>query len=585
MNSEEDRPVFRGSHIAESMRHNGYRNTALALAEIIDNAVEADAKHIEILCSQKQNYGSDRSTKQIDEIAVFDDGCGMDHDTLWNSLLMGEGTRHQAKGIGKFGMGLPNSSISQCRNVTVYSWTTPNNVISAYINLDENSASGILSVKKPKITTMLKMWKNKSKYMKNAQSGTLVVWSELDRIQWRRASALIKNSERIIGRTYRKFLQKNTIDISFVVFDNETNKIESITQILPNDPLYMMVPSNTPSPWNNKAMFEKDGDSLEETKTVGGHDVIIRCTLATKEAREPQNGRDAGHLPHGKHANFNLGISLVRAHREIYVDTNLCQTYDPRERWWGIEIEFPNELDDVFGVANTKQDVIHFSSMAQEIASKIRGEDSDDNADDAESLKDLRKLVEHIHARIRSMRRTLKNTNVGERTPEGEEEDHDPWPDPDPSPTVTGQQITTMSDKEKEQAIIDALSRIYDPETASIEARKILDLKLRTTFKTADLESPNFFDVSLKGGVTMITLNQDHPAHKHLVEILEDIPNDLDVATANKISKIKAAITLIFVSWAYFENHTTNDEERMKLQSVRFRWSEKLSDLMKTLDD
>ena len=39
----ETRAVYSGSHIAKSMRSIGYKNTIYALAEIIDNSVEAEA--------------------------------------------------------------------------------------------------------------------------------------------------------------------------------------------------------------------------------------------------------------------------------------------------------------------------------------------------------------------------------------------------------------------------------------------------------------------------------------------------------------------------------------------------------------
>ena len=77
------RAVFSGAHIAKSMRSIGYKNTIYALAEIIDNSVEAEAKHIEILCAEKQNYSSNRSTKRLDKIAIIDDGVGMNKEELW----------------------------------------------------------------------------------------------------------------------------------------------------------------------------------------------------------------------------------------------------------------------------------------------------------------------------------------------------------------------------------------------------------------------------------------------------------------------------------------------------------------------
>ena len=568
------------------MRHSGYRNTALALAEIIDNSVEAKAKHIEVLCVERLDSSGDRSEKRLEEIAIFDDGVGMESEELWNSLRMGVGTRQQAKGIGRFGMGLPNSSMSQCRKVTVYSWKSPNGILSTCLDLNENPNSD-LSIKKPEESEVPVMWKKMSRYMKKSKSGTLVVWSSIDKMQWKRISTLKRNSEKIIGRTYRKFLDGNKLDISFITHNLDTNVTSEPIKILPNDPLYLTVPSSTPEPWDKRPMFEVDGDNLEDVVPIGNSEVIVRCTLATKEAREMKNGVNAGSLPHGKHANSNLGVSIIRANRELYTDTNLLQTYDPLERWWGVEVEFPNELDDLFGVSHSKQDAVNFSSMTQEIGKITRdeeGEDSSEIEDDTEDARNLRKLVTHIHARIKSMRRAIKKQNVHTVGRSGPKPAPDPWPDPDPGSTVTGKQASRMTDEEKMRAITEALSKIYEPDRASKEARDILKKKIKTQFVTASLESPYFFDVILKGGVTIITLNSDHAAYKHLKEIYEPIPEEKDKEVAERLSKIKAATNLLFVSWAHYENHTLKDDELVQLQEVRYEWSKRFRELVRNLD-
>ena len=69
-----ERLVFQGSHLAQSMRNSGYRNTAYALAEIIDNSVEAKARNIEIMCAEKVSYDTSHPTTSIVQIAVTDNG-------------------------------------------------------------------------------------------------------------------------------------------------------------------------------------------------------------------------------------------------------------------------------------------------------------------------------------------------------------------------------------------------------------------------------------------------------------------------------------------------------------------------------
>lgn len=579
MNANKGRSVFQGTHLVESMRSSGYKNTAYALAEIIDNSVEAQAKHIEIICTEKQNYATDPPSKQLDEIAVVDDGTGMSKKELWDALIMGEGTRYNTKGIGKFGMGLPNSSLSQCKKVTVYTWRK-NKTMSTLFDITK-AAGGILNVPPPTDTNIPTKWINKSRYAKKSKHGTMVIWSEIDRVQWKRTSTLLKNFERIVGRIYRKFIHNNNVSIRFVVYDLDTNEKTIDRCLLPNDPLYLMAPSSTPKPWNNKPMFIGDG-KYEEKENIKGYNVTLRYTLASKDARKEINGIRAGSQPHGKHANHNLGISIIRAERELYLDTNLCQTYDPLERWWSVEVDFPTELDDVFGVSNNKQDASNFSAMTHAIGSQARNEEENTPDMYEGDADNLRQLVEKINARIRSMRQGIKRTHRGISTkPTEPAGDYD---DPDPEPTVTSEQEKSMSDEQREQAIIEALSKIYDPETASQDAKHILDKKLKTVLRIAPLESYNFFDVSLKGGVTIITLNEDHLAYKYLIKTMEsNEDNKESSAKDERLNNIRAAMNLLFVSWGFYENHTLSDEKRMELSDVRYNWSKRLNELMKSL--
>ena len=579
----DERPVFKGSHLAQSMRSSGYKNTAYALAEIIDNSVEAKAANIEIMCAQKQNYSADPPIKQLEQIAIADDGVGMNKEELWNSLIMGEGTRYETRGIGKFGMGLPNSSMSQCKHVTVYSWQNPDSVF--FVEMDLDKTVDGLSIKSPQKTEIPTIWKSHSKHLKNAQSGTLVVWDKIDKFQWKRTKTLVRNLERIVGRVYRKFIHGDKINIRCITFDANTATSESTYDIRPNDPLYQMIPSSTPEPWNDKSMFEVDGDCLEDEIEVDGHKVILRCTIAKKEAREEKGGIRAGSLPHGKHANSNLGISVIRANRELYLDTNLCQTYDPLERWWGVEVDFPTELDDVFGVTHNKQDANNFSAMTHEIGALSRDEmNGKSQSDDDEGSTDLRDFVITIHARIAAMRTLIKKQNKSAQPKPGSTT-QDPWPeDPYPGPTVTGGQGESMNDKEKEEAITEALSKIYDHEEASAAAKNILKYKIKTKLEVAALGFSDFFDVSLKGGVTIITLNSDHPAYKRIIEVIQT-PDNFDLKNKEILQSLQAAINMLFVSWAQYENHLVSDEDREHVMHVRQDWSRQLSKLVKTFEN
>src|SRR5690348_12867537 len=99
-------------------RDTGYRSLANALAELIDNAVQAQASWVRVFV--RDAPGDSQSDVAI---AVLDNGYGMDRDKLWTALQFGGTERFgDRRGLGRFGMGLPNSSVSQSRRVEVYSW-------------------------------------------------------------------------------------------------------------------------------------------------------------------------------------------------------------------------------------------------------------------------------------------------------------------------------------------------------------------------------------------------------------------------------------------------------------------------------
>ena len=74
--------IIQIQNFIRATRDSGYANVAQALAEIIDNAVEAAATVVSI------DIVRDSSTKEF-EISVFDNGCGMTSSELANAIRFG----------------------------------------------------------------------------------------------------------------------------------------------------------------------------------------------------------------------------------------------------------------------------------------------------------------------------------------------------------------------------------------------------------------------------------------------------------------------------------------------------------------
>lgn len=108
------------SDYGEALRNSGYKDIESAMAEIVDNSIQAKAKSVLVIIKDRVPSWGKKS--QVYEVAFLDDGTGMTPEWVQGCLRFGNGTRRMAKGIGKFGVGLPQSSLYACPRVEVYSW-------------------------------------------------------------------------------------------------------------------------------------------------------------------------------------------------------------------------------------------------------------------------------------------------------------------------------------------------------------------------------------------------------------------------------------------------------------------------------
>ena len=75
-----------------AMRDSGYRNTAYALAELIDNSIQANARNIDVICIERKELVNERESRRISAIGVIDNGDGMQSEVLRLALQFGNGT-------------------------------------------------------------------------------------------------------------------------------------------------------------------------------------------------------------------------------------------------------------------------------------------------------------------------------------------------------------------------------------------------------------------------------------------------------------------------------------------------------------
>ena len=106
----------------------------------------------------------------------------------------------------------------------------------------------------------------------------------------------------------------------------------------------------------------KTYDVHHEDGTTTQESVTIRFSLSPKTLREPYNGTDAGKLDYGKHAKDNIGVSIVRAGRELELSQGFNISKDPRNRWWGLRLSL-SEAWMTFLESQTTSSTLRISRM------------------------------------------------------------------------------------------------------------------------------------------------------------------------------------------------------------------------------
>ncbi|RAK59464.1 hypothetical protein DJ021_06420 [Phenylobacterium hankyongense] len=90
----------------------GY-DLAEALADLIDNSIDAEASLVEITFF--------RNTERLTAVTIADDGRGMSASALKTAMQFATSVRHKPTDLGTFGLGMKSASFSQCHSLTVVS--------------------------------------------------------------------------------------------------------------------------------------------------------------------------------------------------------------------------------------------------------------------------------------------------------------------------------------------------------------------------------------------------------------------------------------------------------------------------------
>ena len=211
----------------ETFRAIGY-NLETAIADIIDNSISANAKNIYI----NRLWRGGKSV-----ITIKDDGEGMNGSEIIQAMRPGAQnplSDRPETDLGRFGLGLKTASFSQCRKLSVLS--KRKGYASVYWAWDLDYVSE--SKKWELIQWMPEEFMNE---LDNVQSGTLVVWTDLDRIlppqtaetdenAKQKFSTSLDKVKKHVAMTFHRFIEDKAIKIFWC-----GHEIEAWNPFCPNE--------------------------------------------------------------------------------------------------------------------------------------------------------------------------------------------------------------------------------------------------------------------------------------------------------------------------------------------------------------
>lgn len=548
--------------LVRGMRDIGYKNTAYALFELVDNSIQAGAQKvcIELL--------SERGKTEIEKIVVADDAHGMPKQ--WLPFAIRWGGTHREKdrsGFGRYGYGMKSASVSLARRVELTSKTeNEQNWSSIYLDLEEISQgkfrdkNGNLITPEPTEGPIAKLVAEViERQFGRLEHGTIVVISKIDneRLTYSKVPKLKEFLLQQIGVTYRNYLR--AVDI-----------LVDGTKVEPIDPLFI-----TPG----FKFFDEDDDRAEplpplvlDVKSADRKEVLgamrIRFSfmaptfLRVPEDKDKVDGRGAKNNSRFKIRKEHNGIIFLRAGRQIDVVDSKCPWFgfQKNDRYLGIEVDFDPILDEEFKITTSKQQVVPTDRIwdilaengVQDAISSMRTRWDKENKSHSKEVEDSAIIGG-------------QNARPSEEAMKLAEKFFPPLPE-----AIT----TTLFKKAEELLVKEAEKKEKETGVPSASIKQQLQIEASTRpYKAFFIDSPTstFFYVQQIGGQKRLFINK---AHRFYTEVYAS-----PLTTVHMRYALEA---LLFVLGC--GEVTSNPEIQLFYEGERTRWSIMLSAALAQLE-
>jgi len=532
------------------MRDIGYKNPAWALAEQLDNAVQASAKTISV------RFGFDKKNKgqaKPDQLALIDDGNGMIPEMLGYAVRWGgtdrEGDRN---GFGRYGYGLPSSAVSMAKRYTVYSKTAGSDWHSVTVDIDELAKAAndiklteqLLAAVPAKLPKWLLDAEDQIDLEKLA-SGTVVVLEDLDRLRTLNGWIMVKTLETKLlqhfGVIYRHWLGDHRVFVNG-------------TRALPVDPLFLMEHGRFFDETPVRAVrVEARSFEMKTSRGTTGT-VTIRAALLPPNFQNKDPNALGG--PNNSNSRFNVmkeynGLLVCRERRQIDCVPPHWTTFQNYDRNVKIEIDFDPELDEYFGITTAKQQIVIADEMWEKLQHSGRGGG------------DLIGLVEDLRKRLKEMRNVIEaetNSKTGKDEPRASalamtETEKFKGAISAPTPEQHEEAERNLEREAKERAETSG-----KPQQEVVAELRAETAKRRWEVEFAAIPEGPFYRPKRLGEQKRIILNTDHPFFAKVY---------------NLAPEAKGALEVLLLVLAERELEASGDAE-IFYKSERQKWSERL---------
>lgn len=523
-------PAVQAGQALLSLRDSGH-DLPTALGEVLDNSVEAQASTIRVELRESTNA---KGKKLVHEIAISDDGTGMDRDTLWHYPVVGHSTRYMSTStIGKYGVGAKLAALNFGKRIDVWSrrsgehpWLHVHFDLDEAIEAERDGDDHGAGIAEP----VQELPPENLRHLLPDGSGTLVLWSKVDRLEEGRLAPnfneLRNEVTKDLSRMFRAFLDQGTVI--------EVNEV----RLLPHDPLFVM--ENT---WGDKVLSDhlaktegrKSGGRRrehfpatkiwEEEITIagaGGAAAKVRIYLLPPLALQ-KRGKGDSELARKLRIPENEGaISFLRRGREISY-TNVPRIFprgvqDP-DRYIGIEVSFEPVLDQYFGVRHVKRGVEPQGDLRDKLRAVLK-----------KYLPEARKKLDEHWGAVGKKERATDGPHaaiIGAV-----------------QPVATTMPIGRAPQKTEEQ-VADELADLAEdahPDASEQEKKEYIEKTKALPFVIEDVPWPgkDFVDVRLLGNQVIVRLNTRHRFYKEIWEPLKEIA-ETDPGSVSGVDAVKAA--------------------------------------------